>query len=162
MCQPFAPQLTGPFPTACALLRKPRRSTKFRPMVYLRGGSARCRLYSTFRSVSITHWGIRSWLNIRSALDGCDGSAKELMSGFCVLVLVVVLVLGLSRQDASAFVRENEGSKIKTEIDRRGSVPGPFARHAGSIRLLWSVPIPSHDVLLQDPFDFGDGCRICY
>ena len=34
--------------------------------------------------------------------------------------------------------------------------------HAGSIRLLWSVPIPSHDVLLQDPFDFGDGCRICY
>ena len=30
-CQPFAPQLTGPFPTACALLRKPRRSAKFRP-----------------------------------------------------------------------------------------------------------------------------------
>jgi MOSC domain-containing protein YiiM len=39
---------------------------------------------------------------------------------------------------------------------------GPFARNAGSIRLLWSVPIPSRDVLLQDPFDFGDGCRICY
>src|SRR5271166_1256354 len=46
-CQSFAPQLTGPFPTACALLRKPRRGAKFRPMVYLRGGSARCRLYST-------------------------------------------------------------------------------------------------------------------
>src|SRR5271166_4708275 len=30
-CQPFAPQLTGPFPTACALLSKPRRSAKFRP-----------------------------------------------------------------------------------------------------------------------------------
>jgi len=40
--------------------------------------------------------------------------------------------------------------------------PGPFARNAGSIRLLWSVPIPSRDVLLQDPFDFGDGRRICY
>src|SRR5208282_6500702 len=43
----FCTAANRPFPTACALLRKPRRSAKFRPMDYLRGGSARCRLYST-------------------------------------------------------------------------------------------------------------------
>ena len=43
-----------------------------------------------------------------------------------------------------------------------GSAPDPIARRTGSVRLLWSVPIPSRDVLLQDPFDFGDGRRICY
>ena len=43
-----------------------------------------------------------------------------------------------------------------------GSASGPFARRTGSVRLLWSVTIPSDDVLLQNPFDFGDGRRICY
>jgi hypothetical protein len=33
---------------------------------------------------------------------------------------------------------------------------------AVAMGLLWSVPILSRDVLLQDPFDFGDGRRICY
>jgi hypothetical protein len=28
--------------------------------------------------------------------------------------------------------------------------------------LLWSVATPFRNVLLQDPFDFGDGRRICY
>src|ERR1700761_7702142 len=44
VCQSLVPQLTGQFPTGCPLLRKPRRSTKFRPMGLFAGGSARCRL----------------------------------------------------------------------------------------------------------------------
>ena len=64
---------------------------------------------------------------------------------------------------ASLFQHSAELENFQTAFRLlAGSAPGPFARKAGSIRLLWSVPIPSHDVLLQDPFDFGDGRRICY
>src|SRR5271165_543127 len=50
-CQPFAPQLTGPCPTACALLRKPRRSAKFRPHGLFAGRKYEMSslLYGTFR-----------------------------------------------------------------------------------------------------------------
>src|SRR5271165_3863619 len=49
-CQPFAPQLTGPFPTACALLRRPRCSTKFRPwFICGRKYEISSLLYGTFR-----------------------------------------------------------------------------------------------------------------
>jgi len=99
--------------TACALLRKPRRSTKFRP------------------------WFI------------CGEEVRDVVSTL--------------RNFSRAVYRSPSASRGRRAFFGSGSITHiPFARNAGSIRLLWSMPIPSHDVLLQDPFDFGDGCRICY
>src|ERR1700760_3651412 len=50
VCQSFVPQLTGQFPTGCPLLRKPRRSTKFRPMGLFAG--RKCEMSSPARHPS--------------------------------------------------------------------------------------------------------------
>jgi hypothetical protein len=72
-------------------------------------------------------------------------SGEAFRGAFCILI---------TRPDA-----------IEGRLDALGpmmGVPEFVEINRESIRLLWSVTIPSHDVLLQDPFDFGDGCRICY
>jgi hypothetical protein len=50
VCQSLVPQLTGQFPTGCPLLRKPRRSTKFRPMGLFAG--RKCEMSSPARHPS--------------------------------------------------------------------------------------------------------------
>ena len=52
-------------------------------------------------------------------------------------------------------------SLIVKHRDSRGRVLNFGVFQSRTFRM-GSSPIPFHDVLLQDPFDFGDGCRICY